>query len=485
MRFFRDARNVGASSLVAMILLALRAVLVMQIVGPTVIGIWKSALVLLSATTFLSLGLPYGILFRVPYLMGKGREEEAERTTDAAGSFTWLIGVVLGAIVFGLSLATDDAQYSLALKLAAAVILLKQPYDLLRELAGAKHLFGVQARNTLLDAITNFLTTLVLASAFGLAGLGASAILTVAVPLIYLNWRLKFRLRIRTDTPRLGKLIKAGFPYSLNQSSLHFVRHGTLGLVALMLGPTQAGYFALSMLISEFAANILEAGVTHVISPHMQREAGRTGSLANLVSYFESPLRLFAYAFPPVLALGTFVIPTVVRGVLPQYVPGIEAAQVMVWTLFFLAMHSVVGPFIASAGRFGTTLKLFPGALAVGFLMQFLAIQGGLGLTGAAWTSLLTLAFATTAELLVAKRACGQAWSEALLSTVKLHLPLAASIALCELGRHYAVGSGFAAPWQAFLQSALFLLFYAPLLVAYEQRFSMLRLLRQSVVRGA
>jgi hypothetical protein len=197
------------------------------------------------------------------------------------------------------------------------------------------------------------------------------------------------------------------------------------------------------------------------------------------VSYYELPLRLFSYAFPPLLALGTFAIPGAVRLALPQYAPGIEAAQVMMWTLFFLAVHSAVGPFIAAAGAFPTTLKLFPAVLSVGFLVQFAAIRAGAGLTGAAWTSLLTLAVATVGELLVAKSESGEAWPQALVSAAELHLPLAASIALCQLGRLFSVGSGLGPLWQASFQSGLFLLLYAPVFLAYERRFAILRLLRR------
>ena len=49
---FRDIRNMSLSTLAAFLLLALRSVLVLKIVGPTTIGVWKSVLVLFFIAEF-------------------------------------------------------------------------------------------------------------------------------------------------------------------------------------------------------------------------------------------------------------------------------------------------------------------------------------------------------------------------------------------------------------------------------------------------
>ncbi len=478
---FRDIRNMSLSTLAAFLLLALRSVLVLKIVGPTTIGVWKSVLVLFFIAEFANLGLPHGILLRVPLLLGQRRDREIKLTAEAAGSFLSLIGLALGTAVFLASFLASNADYRLAMRLVAVVMALSQPYHLLRELAVSRHLFSVRIKETLIDAVTNFAATMVLASLFGLAGLGIAAILTVVVPFVYLSWRLEFRVKPRLDVACVKGLVKTGLPYSLNEASVHVVRYLTVGLVALLLGPTEAGYFALSLLIIDFSANVTETGLMRVVSPHMQREFGRAGSLKEVAGYYEAPVRLFCYALPPVLALGGLCIPAAVEFLLPRYAPGIPAAQVTLWGIFFLAVHATVGPFIGAANRLQKMLKLYAVLVPVGATVQYGVIKAGFGLTGAAWANVLTLAMVTASELFVAQRECGRSVKQAVLSIVMLHFPLAASIVLAALARSLSLGAGVTElvriPWEGLL----FLMLYLPLFALYEHRFSGVRMLWQGL----
>ena len=210
MAMYRDARNMSISAFLATALIAVRSILVLEIVGPETIGIWKSAMVLFFACEFVRLGLPTGIGLRLPVLLGQRNSGEAEQTVRAAGSALIVMGAVVGLLIFGGSFLVDSGQYRLALWFVALIIAFSFPQAVLREIAGAQHLFAVRVKEALLEAVVNFVATLVLASMFGLAGLGTAVVLSTLLPALYLWWRLKMPVTVRFAVPRLLYLIWRG-----------------------------------------------------------------------------------------------------------------------------------------------------------------------------------------------------------------------------------------------------------------------------------
>ncbi|MCW5976525.1 MAG: oligosaccharide flippase family protein [Bryobacteraceae bacterium] len=472
LRFFRDARNVSFSLVVGMGLLALRSVLVLDIVGPRVIGIWKSVMAVLFASGFLRLGVPQGIGLRMPYLRGQGRGEEAERLARSAGTFVALWGGALGSVVFACSFFATNADYRLALRFIAGVTWLNYVQEFLREVAGARHLFGVRVVETQVDAVTNFIATLALAWWFSLAGLGSAALLTCLLPIGYLGWKLGFRVAARIDFRGIASLVRTGLPYSFMEYASHVTRYLGIPVVAFVIGPVAAGYFALSVLILEFASNIIHMGVSRVVGPHLMHDFGRVEDYLAVARYYELPTKLFSYVSPPALALTSLTLPALVPVILPKFGGGIAAAQVAVWAVFFLGAGASVDAFVSAARKVTSVLKallvIAPAAISAHYLAAL-----HLGLEGVAWSCVATIAAVTTAKLYVARRECGYSPLQTVGFLGMLYLPAAFSMAL-SIGLHRSGATSAA-------QAGAYLLLYAPLFIFYERRLSLLRLARQAM----
>jgi O-antigen/teichoic acid export membrane protein len=466
---------------VATALIALRSVLILEIAGPATIGIWKSVMVLLFLSGFARLGLPHGIAVRVPLLRGQGREAEAERIASNAGAALAMSGLVLALGAFSASFLVGDSQYRIALRMAASVVWLAQFQEFLREVAGARHLFGVRSAEVLLDAATNVTATLLLTYWFGLVGLGAAAILTALVPVCYLWRRLRFRLSSRLDRGALRDLVRVGLPYSFLETSFHLTKYLGLPIVAITLGSTAAGYYALCTLILEFSTNIIQIGVSRVVGPHLLQEFGRLGNHPQVARYYEMPTRLFCYTLPPVLYLASLMLPKLVALLLPHYGPGVGAAQVVLWAVFFLSINASVDAFLNAAGKVTAALAIALALMPAGAAAHWLAASSGLGLAGVAASCVGTLAALVTAKLYLAQRECGRSRAEAVVFLGSLYLPVAASALFALLAHALASNLALPEPLRTPAQAVLYLAFYAPLLVAYEMRFSLLRAARQAV----
>lgn len=472
MQMLRDARVMSGSAAISVAMAVLRSVLVLRILGPTTMGIWKTVMVIYMTGEFLRLGISKGLSMRLPVFAGRGREDEIDRDVRAAGIYVVLAGIAFAVILLVASCFAKNDQYAIALRLMALVMLLAQPHQFLRELAGARQRFHLKGRELMIATVVDLVCAVVLSYWFGLVGIGLATVIGIAVPVLYL-WRSQPEaFRLGFEFSRVKSLMAAGIPISLADSMFGLLRYLDLLILTPVLGPTMAGYYAVSMMINEFSVFVANFGVSQVISSHLLKEYGRLGCVKSVVVFYEVPIRLVSYVLPPLLALGTLLVGPAVKLILPQYSAGIEAAQITVWGVFFLSIHSAVTPFFRAAERLGLILKLLGAALVLTAAGQWLVLSNGGGLCGAAWMSLFALGVLVNAEMFVAREAAGDPLLKILGFLGSVNLPLGLMIALMKLMELGDVS--------LLLQGVIVLAAYAPVLGIYESRFSMLRMVKQN-----
>jgi len=472
MHMLRDARLMSGSAAISVLMAVLRSLLLLRILGPTTMGIWKTVMVIYMTGEFLRFGISKGMAMRLAEFSGRGREDEVERDLRSAGAYILMTGVAFALMLLLGSCFATHAEYAVALRMMAAVMLLAQPHQYLRELAGARQRFDLRGRELMLAGAIDLVGGLALSYWFGLTGIGLATVLGIAIPVLYLWRHQPDAFRTGFEWSRVKSLISAGIPISLADSMFGLLRYVDLLLLTPLLGPTMAGYYAVSMMINEFSIFVANFGVSQVISSHLLKEFGRVGCVKSVVMFYEAPIRLFSYLMPPVLALGTLGVGPVTRLLLPQYTVGIEAATITVWGVFYLSMHSAVTPFFRASARFGKVLKLLGVMLVVTCGAQWLVLANGGGLRGAAWVSLVALGVLVNAELYVAREAAGDRLVAIWGFLGSINLPLVLMIGLMRALEVGQVG----VIWQA----AVVLGAYAPILAIYESRFSMLRMVKQN-----
>jgi len=472
-KLFRDARSVTSSLAFSLCLATLRSVLLLRILGPALMGAWKSAFLLDTIGEFARMSFSRAMGMRVPVLDGRQDESEARRLIDTTGAFSIYLGVLLGLSIFCISFLPSNPDLRTALRIVSVVTTFGQPYFFLRELAAAHHLFNLVTRETLIRSTIDFFAGLVLCLLFGLKGLGVSAVMAIVAVLLYLRHQQKFSFGLGVDRARLRGLLQLGVPYSLSEMTFEILRRLDMIVMALVLGPVAVGYYGTSVLIMEFSFVLARKGVNQVISPHLLREFGRTGSFVEAAQFYELPARLFCYALPPLLGVGSLLIGDFVRLGLPQYAPGIPAAQITIWTMFFVALHASINSFFVASDMILVIWRIFGVLIPFGAAAQLLVMKSGYGLAGAAICSLATLAVVAATEITVARRRCGHGFAEIAGFIATLFFPLAVALVLTELIDLAPLASG----WKALM----FLAFYAPVFLMYELKYSILRAVREGM----
>ncbi len=480
MKLFRDAKYVTSSAIVAVALTAIRSLLVLRIVGPAVIGAWKAAMLLYTTGEFLRLGVSRGLSLEVPVLDGKGEEKQADHLAVAAGSFVLLVGVIAGIVFFLISFLISDRELRLAFQLVSVVVMLGQPHQFLRDLISARHSFQIRAKEVLLAASIDFGAGLTLAWLFGLPGIGVATMLAVGVPALYL-WRKKgIRFRFQIERPSLKRLVSVGFPFSLAEAAFDFARFLDVMVMTPLLGPVVVGYYAVSLLILDFSTFVTKLGISQVVAPHLLREYGKAGSARDVEVFYEAPVRLFSYVLPPLIAIGSLVIGEFVQLVLPQYTPGIPAAQITMWSIFFMAVHSTIGSFFLAAKKLREVLRLFAALLPMGAMAHIIVIKAGYGLEGVAWTSLGVLAMASSAEIWIARRGCGHSPAEIAGFLASIYFPIGIAMLITSLVNDTGFMAGQPDLLALLAKIAVITGLYIPMFLVYEYRFSLLRTVRQT-----
>jgi len=485
MRVFKDAKYLSSSVFAGAVLASLRSIVVLRLLGPVLIGAWKTALLVDTMGEIARSGILRGMSIRVPMLAGEGNTKEADRNAAAAGGFLFWLGVAIAVAIFGGSFFAHDPNIRLALRFLAFAVGISQPYYYLRELAGTRHHFVIRSKEELLRSVVDITGAVLLCKFFGLAGLGLATCTALTVGTIFYIRKQQIPFRLRLDKKELGSLMKIGVPFSITEAGYDVLRRVDIWVIAIMAGPTAVGLYGLSLLIMDFAVVLSQKGVAQVLSPHMLKEFGRTKSHFDIAIFYEAPARLFCYVLPPIFGAGTFLIGIFTRMLLPQFNAGVGAAEVTLWTMLFVALHFSINSYFAAANMIPKVIKLMAGTIVIAMIAQFTVLKMGFGIEGAAWCTLATSALWAALELYVARTTCGESTGSAMVFIASLYLPLVVCIALRAVAQAVPMDQ-----WLPFAHGTvlepiarmlLFLLFYLPVLIGYEMRFSMLRMVRRGL----
>lgn len=481
----KDARQLTSAVAISLVLTSIRSVFVFRVLGPALMGAWKSAAVVDTVHEAARMGVLRALAIRVPVLDGAGRTEQSDEIISESGSVMFWLGFVLAGVIFISSFFFVNPDLRVAIRWMAALAVVTEPYVFLRELAAARHRFELRFRETLCRAAVEFFAAILLCPKFKLLGLGGGMVLGAAATAAYLYFRQTVPLRLRPRAGAVKQLFLTGAPVSLSEAGYEFIRRVDVVIMVVLLGPIFVGYYGISRLVTDFSTVLCQKGIAQVLSPHLLHTYGRTGSVLKTARYFEYPARLFSYTVPPLVGAGSFFVGNFVRLFLPQYVPGIIAAQITMWTIFFVALHSSVGSFAVALDLIPVLLRMYIVLIPVTAAAQYTILRAGFGLEGAAWCTFAILAAIGTAEVALAKRKCGNTSSEIGLFLTTLYFPVAFAMCLKHVVDGMRLGSWFMNHPGTLAESAtkalIFLVLFTPILAVYEVKFSLLRM----VHRGA
>lgn len=388
-----DAATYAFAVYAAQILTFVGGVVQKGLLGPRLIGDWTLATSLMVFVSILPLGMSSGATMQVPAQRGRGDYRTAAALADSAFSFTIVAfafgGLLMAAIalVFGQGWSPQLRYGLLLLGLLAPLRSLADCHTLVYQITKR---FRAAAAGVLLTGLIVLTAQTAFVYVIGYWGLFLGVAAATAGSLLL--WRSMglagFRrpaFRFRVERSCLRTLLPIGVPImALSQIWLLFMAVDSL-LVARLLNATSLGYYALATSVTSYIVLMPKSIATALFSRMQERYAPRSDAAA-IRRYATDVQGILALLVLPVLVGGAFfLVPALVRQVLPAFIPGIPALRILAAGSFLIALVNMPMEVLITTGRrWGVTSLLFA-CLVVNALANYVAMGVlGEGIRGAA-----------------------------------------------------------------------------------------------------
>jgi len=153
-------------------------------------------------------------------------------------------------------------------------------------------------------------------------------------------------------------------------------------LIISFAGSEALGYYSLGSLAIT-AIGYIPIAVNQVMYPKFALKFGETGNPAALSGYLRIPALTIAHGMGLVLGLSVLSLP-IVTIILPEYISGIPAAQILLAGFFFVAITGSSSNLLLTVDRPVEYVTILASAIALVVVLDIAALTMGLGIEGVA-----------------------------------------------------------------------------------------------------
>jgi O-antigen/teichoic acid export membrane protein len=202
------------------------------------------------------------------------------------------------------------------------------------------------------------------------------------------------------DSRLVAQLVGSGFPLVISTITFLMLQTVDRLLIAGYSDKIALGHYMIGVFCASTVYYIPQS-LEYVLFPSFREKlAGLAPGELPPSRYIEFPTRMLSYVLPPFTAAIFLGIP-VVGLLLPDYIPGLESARILVMGTFFLSLVSSATSFLIAADRHWTLMRVQVGAVLLDFGLVWAALHAGRGIAGvAAATAVSYFAYATAALIL-------------------------------------------------------------------------------------
>lgn len=380
-------------------------ILTRNFLGPFQMGIWATLQIVLHYASYTALGTTVAISREIPYFIGRRDEESAECTKNVVSTFQILTSFLTaaGVVIYAFVFRGKHLEFLFwGLLSTAAMIVLQRINNLLVGLLRAYKKFGLASRQMVVSALANAVLVISLTYFYKLYGFLAAMILSFVFNIFYILRHERISFRYQLDA-RIKQCISFGVPLLVLGIMGAFLKSIDKIVIVKMLGFEAAGYYSIALMAMNFMENIPNT-VGIIIIPHFEEKFGAVDKAEDLKGFVEKTASGLAHIMPITIGLAWIIAPLFTSLFLPKYIPGIRAAQWLIFGTFFSALSLPYANLVITLNKH---LLLFPvSCAAFGFAIasNVLAVRWGWGITGVAFATALTQVLYFTALFLLSAR---------------------------------------------------------------------------------
>lgn len=389
----------SSSSIIGNALSIIGGLLALKWLLPYELGYFNTFTVITGYIVLAHMGTPVALNRDLPYLIGKGKKNEALKLAAVAKFWTILISSVISVMgILGIIYFLLHKKYQLA---AGIFVIVAQAWHGIYVMKYLKILYRTNKDFNKLALIGLAVATISFISIYfiylyGFYGLCIRAIIIVIFDFIFSWYWRPIRVSKNWDRVTFNKLLKIGFPIFLVTSIYAKWPLVERTLILILLGTEALGLFTIVFVIGT-GYNVFTSSISKVLYPTLMIEWGKGKSIGELVkTNLLKPLTLVIFLFLIIAPILWYILPLAISSFLPAYIDIIIASQWMVIT-GFISLFSILGIFynvinvqkkrlfmylsgvsgwaiILLIANFSEMLsfELFPQALAIGFIIMTL-----------------------------------------------------------------------------------------------------------------
>jgi O-antigen/teichoic acid export membrane protein len=376
-------------TLMAPLVSLVSGVIMVKWLKPQETGVLTMAALLPAYLSFLHFGVITGMSRNLPFHLGAGNPQKAERILWTSAATATCVGLIGFAVCCALALRSyfynSDKLMSLALAATALTVLVG---PIIEHTDIALRSYQRFSRLAAALIITNFASLLLTGLIVAIGAVGSVIrIFFVAVASMLCRTRTKlWKPVLHLDFRESVELSKTGIPLLVSGTLFSFFLVSDRSLVAVTLGPEAMGQFALAGMIVG-SMQVIPQSLSMVLFPRIAKLYGETRSSQALRRYVWISLAFNVMAIVPAALLCYFLIEPLVTNYFPAYHDGVSAAKIaclscLCW--IYLGTGSVIGV----TNRMKPYLAVMAFSLGVIWALGWCLVKLGYGIEGAAWARL-------------------------------------------------------------------------------------------------
>ncbi len=354
-----------------------------SLIGPEQFGVWNTLNPFLIYGSIITLGVPNGMNREVPFLIGKGRVERAKQVADQVFWFV-LIASILGTPLAILALYAVIDLDRITITWVAILFVCWQIFLYSQARLRSLFYFAKTSFQQILFSLLLPIIVIPFSYFWGISGFIIGQSITTIIACLYVFWGQHPTIG-GLEPVLIKSLINIGWPIMSVGVLYALLTTIDRWVIVATLGVTELGYYTVAALCFS-ALSLFPSVISQFFYPRMVRYFGTTNSVQEIVRLVYLQMVFTIAATLPFIVLLYLILPYLIVSWMPEYIPGIQSAQIILFGLPGLAVINSIGNFLntISLQHIYLTVQIF--IIFMNFVTGILLVNLGFGLSGVAFS---------------------------------------------------------------------------------------------------
>lgn len=372
-------------------------IIVAIILGPALFGLLQIYRIILSYAAHTNLGMVWAMLRLLPFYRGRNEYGEVENVKNVTFTLTIISGIVPALLLFIVCIFISR-YWTISLFdifLIALVIIAQKCYSFFTYYLLADNKFTLRSKGVVFFSLLNFICMIVFVVFFKIQGVLLSLLLTNIVLTFYFSIKIRFKAKMIIMKEHALNLIKTGLSVVGNGFSNNILLSVDKIMIARFIGTVQLGFYGMAAMIKQ-TMELFYMSVFMTIFPGLTEKYAKAKDITGVKNYVLKPLLVFSHIFPLVVGSLFMIVPLAIKIILPKYIEGTVAAQMVILSCFFACLQSGIPNFFIAINKIHKIYKLRIATIIFAVVLIYFAIINNYGIVGVSLSVIFYYAFSST-----------------------------------------------------------------------------------------